>query len=247
MSSIFDVTHHSVALRMDVGFTVVLPSKPPKDERYPLLFLLHGLSDNHRSWLTKTNIARYAEDAGIAVVMPDGARSFYCDTAAGQPYYTYVSEELPAYVRSVFPVTRDPAETYIAGLSMGGYGALKIALRNPQHYGAVGSFSGCVDIRARMADHTCLSEAEQAAVFGRTIAGDEDVLLLTAKAGREKATLPAIYITCGLSDHNYEANRRLRAQLDFLRIPHAYDEWPGGHEWGFWDRSIRHFLQFLGK
>ncbi len=247
MSSIFEGTHYSASLGREVGLVVVLPNGLPADGKCPLLFLLHGLSDNHRAWLTKSNIARYADEAGIAVVMPDGGRSFYCDTAAGQRYYTYVADELPAYVRAVFPVTSDPAKTYIAGLSMGGYGALKIALRNPGNYAAVGSFSGCVDIRARLIDQTCLSETEQASVFGRSISGDEDVLLLTAKAGREKTVLPAMYITCGLSDHNYEANRRLRGQLDFLRIPYAYDEWPGGHEWNFWDRSIRHFLQFLGK
>jgi len=127
----------SDALQVGTSMTVVLPQQTEEqigvtgggsDGPPPLLYLLHGLSDDHSAWHRYTAIARYAEKAGLAVVMPAVHRSFYTNEAHGHRYWDFVSEELPAVVHEFLRVTDRPEETFVAGLSMGGYGALKLAL-----------------------------------------------------------------------------------------------------------------------
>lgn len=130
----------SEALRMDTAVTVSLPQKMEEAER-PVLYLLHGLGDDHTAWVRRSNIDRYANREGIAVIMPEVQRGFYTDMVYGPAYFTYITEELPRLCASLFRVTEDPARTYIAGLSMGGYGALKAALRRPERYAAAAAFS----------------------------------------------------------------------------------------------------------
>ena len=236
---------YSEALRMDTAVTVSLPQKMEEAER-PVLYLLHGLGDDHTAWVRRSNIDRYANREGIAVIMPEVQRGFYTDMVYGPAYFTYITEELPRLCASLFRVTEDPARTYIAGLSMGGYGALKAALRCPERYAAAGCFSGAVDIRARMkAEDFLMTPGEIQALSGGELAPEDDILMLTARAVNTGRKLPALYLTCGLSDYLYEDNRRLRRQLDFLHIPYVYEEWAGAHEWDFWDRSVRQFLQFI--
>ena len=247
MGAVFEGAFRSDVLHKHVPLTVILPDSPPESGRYPVLYLLHGLNGDQRSWMNMTSIARYVDDANVAVVCPYASNSFYCDMAHGGKYYTYISEELPAYCSRTFPLTDDPKQTYIAGLSMGGYGALKIAVKNPDRYAAVGCFSGCVDLRSIAPEDFPLPKEQLIGIFGEGISAEEDLLLLTAKAVKNKITLPPMYLTCGLLDYLYPQTQRYRRQLDFLRVPYVYDEWPGEHEWGFWDRSIRHFFQFIAK
>lgn len=243
--ALFEGSLRSEVLRMDTAVTVSLPQKPGTADP-PVLYLLHGLGDDHTAWVRRTGIDRYANREGVAVVMPEVQRGFYTDMAYGPAYFTYITEELPRLCGSFFRITEDPARTYIAGLSMGGYGALKAALRCPERYAAAGCFSGAVDIRSRMkAEDNPMTPGEVQAVSGGELAPEDDILMLTARAVNAGRKLPAFYITCGLSDYLYEDNRRLRQQLDFLHIPYVYEEWAGAHEWDFWDRSVWQFLQFI--
>lgn len=235
----------SEALRMDTAVTVSLPQKMEEAER-PVLYLLHGLGDDHTAWVRRSNIDRYANREGIAVIMPEVQRGFYTDMVYGPAYFTYITEELPRLCASLFRVTEDPARTYIAGLSMGGYGALKAALRRPERYAAAGCFFGRRGHPrpyegGRLPDDTGRDPGDQRRGAG---AGRRyfDAYRRAVNTGQK---LPALYLTCGLSDYLYEDNRRLRRQLDFLHIPYVYEEWAGAHEWDFWDRSVRQFLQFI--
>lgn len=249
--AVFEGSLYSEAMQMQTGVTVIFPeesaAKPLKDGKFPVLYLLHGLEDDHTCWLHRTRIDYYLRGKNLVVVMPEVQRSFYSDMAHGLPYFTYITEDLPRMVKQLFNVTDDPRHTYIAGLSMGGYGALKCALRNPTAYAAAGAFSAAADVRQEVEDpaHSPFFPGEAYGIFGDRLTPENDLLMLTAKAAKEHIALPPMYIACGLSDPLYEANKRLRTQLDFLKIPYAYEEWAGAHNWDFWDKAIQNFLQFI--
>ncbi len=133
----------SETLQLSTSMNVILPQ--PARARYPVLYLLHGLSDDHTTWLRRTSIERYVDPLGLAVVMPAVHRSFYSDMAHGNRYWTFVSRELPALARGFFPISSSRADTFVAGLSMGGYGAFKLALSFPQRFAAAASLSGALD------------------------------------------------------------------------------------------------------
>src|SRR5262249_36404389 len=137
--------------------SLLLPAPPPAETggtpasrrpRYPVLYLLHGMSDDHTVWQRRTSIERYVTRLNLAVVMPAVQRSFYTDTQTGQRYWTFISEEVPAVARAYFPLSELREETYVAGLSMGGYGAFKLALTYPERYAAAASLSGALDVVA---------------------------------------------------------------------------------------------------
>lgn len=249
--AVFEGSLYSEAMQMNTGVTVIFPegstASPLKDGTFPVLYLLHGLEDDHTCWLHRTRIDYYLRNKNLVVVMPEVQRSFYSDMAHGLPYFTYITEDLPRMIKQMFRVTDDPRHTYIAGLSMGGYGALKCALRNPTAYAAAGAFSAAADVRQEVEDpsHSPFLPGEAFGVFGERLTPENDLLMLTAKAAKEHTPLPPFYIACGLSDPLYDANKRLRTQLDFLKIPYAYEEWAGAHNWDFWDKAIQNFLQFI--
>src|SRR3954452_11495359 len=147
----------SDVLEVGTSMTVLLPqagegqigvtgARPDPEAGFPVLYLLHGLSDDSTAWLRYTSIERYAAPLGLAVVMPDVQRSFYADEAHGAAYWTFLSEELPEVVGSFFRVSDRREDTFVAGLSMGGYGALKWALRAPERFAAAAVLSGAVDV-----------------------------------------------------------------------------------------------------
>ena len=154
---LFHCNFFAHTLGMPTNVTVFIPAvKPkadmnfndiyPKNKKYRTLYLLHGMNGDETTWLRKTNIERYAQEHNIAFVMPSVHNSFYTDTKVGLAFFTYLTQELPAMLAMNFPLSDDRENTYIAGLSMGGYGAAKAALTCPELYGAFGSFSGALDI-----------------------------------------------------------------------------------------------------
>ena len=174
-----------------------------------MLYLLHGLSDDDTIWLRRTSIERYAAPLGLAVVMPQVHRSFYADEAFGGRYWTFLSEELPSVVASFFRVSAARSETFVAGLSMGGYGALKWALRHPDRFAAAASLSGAVDVErlrasgGRPEDPNLLTR-----VLGeRPVTGTPDDLFWLL-GQTPVAELPALWVGCGAEDPLYESNVR---------------------------------------
>lgn len=253
----------SQALAVGVSIELVYPADSagqigvpaPEDAEPPaVLYLLHGLSDDHSAWLRYTSIERYARRYNLAVVMPAVNRSFYRDMAFGPSYWTFVSEELPAIVRRTFHVSSDPQRTFIAGLSMGGYGALIHALTYPERYAAAASFSGVMDLAARF---DAEPEDEQAArrfrherrlVFGdvATVEGSEhDLFALASRLAERNGSAPALYLTCGTEDGLFAGNERFHEHLTAVGIDHTFHTEPGDHEWSLWDRHIDQFLRFL--
>lgn len=251
---------HSDALRLTVNVNVILPQAPTtqiglagrRDEVFPTLYLLHGLSDDHTIWQRLTSVERYASRYGIAVVMPTCHRSWYTDMVHGGAYFTYIAEELPAVCRSFFRgMSEDRAYNYIAGLSMGGYGAMKIAFAHPERFAGAASFSGALDVYSFCKNDKDFEHSEWANIFGapENIPGTvNDVFGTAERQIAAGATLPELYISCGVDDFLLSQSRKLHALLDDHGVAHTYREAPGNHNWEFWDDEIeRTMAHFFGK
>ena len=243
---------YSESLGMQTTVNVVMPQRSTGGEigiennsgteKYKCLYLLHGLSDDHSIWLRRTSIERYASDYGICVVMPCGGRSFYTDMKYGEKYYTYISKELPALMSEFFNVSDKREDNYIAGLSMGGYGALKIALKNPDKFSAAAGLSAVADIVSRVE----MFKDVFVPVFGdELIVPDSENLFELAKSQNTNPLKPRIYMGVGTEDFLYEGNVKLRDLFRTLDYDFTYRQSPGVHCWEFWDEYIQYVLTWL--
>lgn len=244
---------YSDVLELSTSMTVILPqatstqiglSGSAASGAFPTLYLLHGLSDDDTTWLRRTSIERYVAPLGLAVVMPQVNRSFYADEAHGNRYWTFLSEEVPDVAGSFFRLSDRRQDTFVAGLSMGGYGALKWALREPSRFAAAASLSGALDLAGRERTGQWRPDL-RSQVFGtEPIAGTDNdlVWLLDQAAG---ADLPALYVCCGTEDDLIEDNRAFVAAARDRGAQATVDFGPGEHEWGYWDRTIQDVLGWL--
>ncbi|MEL4320534.1 alpha/beta hydrolase family protein [Leifsonia sp. YIM 134122] len=231
----------SDALGVTTHANVILPQESTlAGGRMPVLYLLHGRSDDETAWLRWSAIERHATEHGIAVVMPNAGRSFYTDQVVGHDYFTFISDELPRVMQRFFPLSGEPEDTFVAGLSMGGYGALKWALNKPHSIAAAASLSGALDIAIReqdaewLANHGSLAEAQ---------AKGDDLFALAASL--DAASVPSLFVWCGTEDHLIEENRRFRDAAGAAGLPLGYSEGPGGHDWARWDEQIQRVLEWL--
>lgn len=236
----------SEVLGVGASMNVVLPQVPGlKEKKLPVLYLLHGLSDDHTVWLRRTSIERYAELWKLAVVMPAVNRSFYTDMKYGYKYETFISKELPELAQSFFPVSDKREDTFVAGLSMGGYGALKLALGNPDKYAAAASLSGAVDIAGKPLTEGIV---EFDLIFedkNKLKGSKDDLFYLAEKASASEGKRPKLYQCCGTEDFLYEDNIRFRDFISKLSFDYTYEEERGMHEWGYWDKKIQKVLRWL--
>ncbi|TJY42643.1 esterase family protein [Cohnella pontilimi] len=243
----FECSFFSSTLGLHTAMNVILPDGPPKT-RFPTLYLLHGLSDDHTNWLRRTSVERYAEAHGLAVVIPNVHRSFYTDMKHGLPYWTFISEEVPSLARSWFPLSEDRERNYAAGLSMGGYGAFKLALRCPDRFAAGVSLSGALDAAHLREDGPVLTPAEFERIFGsdEALRNSQDNLFHAAETlAAGSAPAPKLFQCCGTEDFLYGANLRFRDHARKLGFDLYYEEGPGSHEWGYWDAGIQRALDWL--
>jgi S-formylglutathione hydrolase FrmB len=247
----------SQVLRLMSTMSVILPDPLPAEvgvipasrrPHYPTLYLLHGMSDDHTVWQRRTSIERYVAGLNLAVVMPAVQRSFYTDTRTGQRYWTFISDEVPALARSYFPLSAVREETYVAGLSMGGYGAFKLALTYPDRYGAAASLSGALDVVALAQAAAAAGAEELQHIFGevRALAGSpNDLFYLAQQIGEQSGPRPRLYQWCGTEDFLYAGNVRFRAHAEALGLGIEYEEGAGGHQWACWDAQIQRVLAWL--
>jgi len=220
-------------------------------EKCPTLYLLHGLSDDHTIWMRRTSIERYAAEHNIAVVMPAVARSFYHDMVCGPRYWTFVSEELPALCQQYFPLSAARDDNFAAGLSMGGYGALRLGLARPDKFAAAASLSGALDLARRLREvgkpSARIDRQEWSGIFGPELKApaDANLWLLASKVASAPGPRPTIYVACGTEDELLADSRTFRQHLDAVGLPLTYDEGPGAHQWGYWDAQIQRVLDWL--
>ncbi len=240
---------YSEALGMQTNVQVVIPQQSAKGEigiergktdgKFKCLYLLHGLSDDQTIWSRWTSIERYASLHGICVVMPMGARSFYSDMKYGANYYTYIAKELPNVIEGMFNVSSDSKDRFIAGQSMGGYGALKIALRESGRYAAAIGLSSVANI------HNPAFTGTLKAVFGEEdIPKDADLFELF-KEHNSDAVKPRIYMLIGKDDFMYQDNVELKNLVEKLNYDYTYVETEGDHVWWYWDDKIQHALKWM--
>lgn len=245
----------SEILGLSMSMTVILPQSAPGQVGMagvrtqgppPVLYLLHGMSDDHTIWLRRTSIERYAAGTGLAVVMPAVHKSRYCNLSTGDRYWDYISEEVPALARRFFRLSDRREDNYVAGLSMGGYGAWKLALNHPERYAAAASLSGSIYTNW---DEGARRPAAFEPAFGSKAEFDEsenDLVHLARKLSESERPRPRMYQCCGTEDYLYDNNQRFRQVMSDLSFDYTYEEEPGKHEWGYWDMKIRRVLAWMG-
>lgn len=259
-----EVYFYSEALQMDTGINVILPEsrqgigmegEEKYPASYPVMWLLHGRSDDHTIWMRRTSIERYAAPLGLAVVMPDGGYSRYLNMAHGQRYYDFIAEELPDICRRIFPqISRKREDNYIAGLSMGGGGAAYIGLKNPDKYSHIGILStgGAIPVEQLWRD-TKKDMKFNVEIYGvedtaELTGGEYDLLELIKDVSKKDVPLPHVFHAMGTEDNRYVAAGPIRETFESLKgnpFRYEFHEGPGAHEWGFWDRWIKEFLATL--
>ena len=244
---------YSAALNVASTVNVILPEPNQgigEDALPKVLYLLHGYSDDHSIWMRRTSVERYAAEHNLAVIMPAVNHSFYCNELHGERYWDYVSEELPRTMHRFFHLSSRPEDTYAAGLSMGGYGAMRLALTWPERFAAAASFSGAVDVVTDIEKNLEKGEKPSGWV---NILGDlskarnseiDNMYLMKKNAGAPRK--PRLYVSCGTADFLYDQHQRFVPALkeNGWDVTH-YEKPDTGHEWAFWDEQIKRFIDFI--
>lgn len=252
-------TLYSKALLQDTSFHVILPQDGRRyiwNENPKTLILLHGLSDSAGTWVRRTAIERYAERYNLAVLMPEVQRSWYQDMVRGAKAYTYITDEVLTVAEKMFHLSTKREDVLIAGLSMGGYGALRCALSRPDRFGYCGAFSGAYDLEEmyRLANEPGGESvlqgliADYSAIFpSATEIPDEVKIENVISKAAGSALLPEVYMMCGTDDFLYSQTCRVKNLCKEAIPQFTYEEWPGCHEWNMWDEAIEKMLvKFLG-
>lgn len=247
-----DFHFYSEVLQIQTAAYVLMPeekllkqSKAP----VPVLYLLHGLSDDHTMWMRQTCIEQLARDYRVCIVMPAVNRSFYMDMAHGAKYDTFIAEELPRVIETYFPVGKKREHRFAAGLSMGGYGALRLGLSRPNRYAAVASLSGALSMETVFARRATLSESymkDMENIYGsekELLSGSGCLSRLAEKLRPEKA--PRMFLACGTEDSLYWMNETFLERFGEKFNIHVVTE-PGVHSWRLWNKHIEMVLAWLG-
>ena len=247
----------SKALHSTTNIQLYIPED--KDGPYRVVYLLHGLHGNQGTWLDRTMLSVYANLYNAVFVMPEVGRSFYLNLKFGRQYHNYVCDELPEMCKKVFNICAKREDTAVMGCSMGGYGALRLALKKPQQYGFCGAISpACLYFKpileeVRNDKQAFIESGEEAheiiadlyATYGENLEynPDYDIPELVKKFPKS-APKPKIYVTCGTEDSLLKENHDFRDEMKKTDFDYTYEEWPGDHEWYFFDEALKKTLEF---
>jgi len=251
-----EVNFFSEALTIRSTMVVLLPqySLATKKSKHKCrtLYLLHGHSDDHTAWMRWSSIEKHAQGLNLAVVMPAVNLSFYTDMVHGGRYWQFISEEVPAVVQDMFSLSSKREDNFVAGISMGGYGAFKLALTYPERYAAAASLSGALDIREVVREKRSdpLNKdwlMEMRAIFGdlRKVPDSQHDLIALANKIAKSPVKPRLYQCCGTEDFLHADNVRFRDYVRKLPLDLTYEEGPGEHVWSYWDKMIQSVLKWM--
>lgn len=253
--ALIQVNYISKSLMRTVPLNVILPVDKidyesfdyagSRDRKFKTLYLLHGVFGNYTDWVSGTRIQRWAEEHNLAVVMPSGDNAFYVNSPVTKSRYgDFIGKELVAVTRMMFPLSDKREDTFIAGLSMGGYGAIVNGLNNSETFGCIAGLSAAVhlfdkDVPKLGLEDYVLGDNDEAAKTNANpvVAADEMI--------KEKRPVPEMYMCCGTDDGLYGSNVKLRDYLKNLGVKVTWDEYKAGHEWDFWDNEIKKVIEWL--
>lgn len=241
------LTTYSEAMKKNIKAVVVLPEGYVNTKTYPTVYLLHGAGDNFSGWINKVPaIKKYADQFQLIIVCPDGnVTSWYFDSPQDPAwkYETYVATELVNIIDRKYSTIKDRKGRAITGLSMGGHGALYLAFKHQDTFGAAGSMSGGVDIRPFPLNWDIAKRLGAEDKFPERWEQNTVVNLLHLLTPNRLA----INIDCGKDDFFYEVNIKLHEKLQYYNIPHDFTIRPGAHNWEYWSNSIGFQLLFFGN
>lgn len=259
--AIIEVNFISKCLMRTVTFNAIIPvdkfgPQAENAEQKPLktLYLLHGIFGNYTDWVNGTRIQAWAEANDLAVIMPSGENRFYLDDEkSGELYGEFIGKELVEFTRKLFPLSDKREDTFIAGLSMGGYGAIRNGLKYAENFGCViGLSAALVHDTWKDADNSApiftFRRSYYEAIFGeydKVNGSDKDPKALLLKLKEEGRPVPKMYLCCGTEDGLVTANRDFRDFLNENGVDLTYVEGPGKHDWVFWDTYIKKVLDWL--
>lgn len=275
--ALLQIFYHSDVLELNTQINVVFPDsllfKHSNISQARVVYMLHGTGGDCSEWLRFTSIERYAQERDFILIFPSCARSAYSDQKSGFPYWTYLTEELPQFCQSMFHLPTSRARTFVAGLSMGGYGALKWGLTKPNQFKAIAALSSGIDrisICTLNGEKTISQASEQELMHYRTNQkfpwgervcyefehnwkdiptynkeGNNLFLLSSNLTIEQKKELPNIYIAVGTEDPNYADHCKLRKHFDHEQISYVYNEEAGSHTWSFFDKYIEKAFNYF--
>ena len=251
---------YSKVLGMNTAVRIITPKRRNHNGPFRAVYLLHGLSDNSTDWVINTRCSLLAQDYDMMLIIPEVQKSFYIDMAEGAPYFTYITQELPEIMETLFRVSSKREDRYVMGISMGGYGALRCALTYPERYAGCAAFSPACDIQLVM--QACLEEnpmmapQEAMGIVGKKVVEQfqehpellepYDLFALAQKQDKNPVK-SKLFVTCGTEDFIHQMSVNLAEAMEPLHYDFTYLEWPGIHEWYFWDESVHlAFEHFFG-
>lgn len=227
------------------------PGKYDYENGLPVVYLLHGAYGDAFSWIRFSNIDRYAQDRGVIVVMADGGLSLYQNLKSGRRFENFFTEELPTFIEGVFPASKKREDHFIAGFSMGGYGAWYLALRHPELYAKSASMSGAVDIvglynsMGKSQDNNPFNWEDSFGEDLQSLEGSDRDLLTLYDRDVKNGLVPKLYQSVGYSDFLYTSSQDMRKALEERNADLVYEEGEGGHDWTFWDKNIQRVLDWM--
>ena len=224
-----------------------------KSKKYSVIYLLHGLTGHFNNWAEKTKIAEYAMKYQFIIVMPEGDNGWYSDSATipNDKYESYIIQELMPEIDKNFRTIADKNHRAIAGLSMGGYGAIKFGLKYAEMFTLVGSFSGALGAASFNEKNAGGIGKSIDAIFGgetsETRKSNDIFKIIKEISDEKKKNLPFIYLDCGTEDFLFQNNREFAALLVEKKIPHEFRQLPGKHDWNFWNAQVQEFFELSEK
>ena len=237
------VEFESEALGGRARMKVLVPQTPKA--AYPAVYIQHGLGDTYETFFAWTDLERYARDVELILVTPDGGEGWFCnDPREGGPQWEdHIAGEVVDYVEATFPTIASREGRAMAGFSMGGYGAMMLALKHPERFAAV-----CTQAGSFAFGHELRPDRPERSAFMQAVAppgGAYDLFVITERLAAVGGPEMAVRFEVGTGDHLLDANRRFHAHLDALGMAHEYEEVDGGHEWGYVNRRLPTTLSFL--